>query len=321
MLTITNSGAIFNDFERDYLSLLSILLHDGVLTPNARTGHDTYKLDGQCVLTMDVRDRVMPVPTTKAFGWNPMVGELIGFMRGYDNAAKFRSLGCKIWDDNANNNDNGLNTWVTSPNRVGADDLGRIYGVQWRGWNSPFSHLKVDQLRNVVNKLAAGQDDRRLIVSAWNPGEMSWMALPPCHMMWQVFITGDYVDLVWYQRSADVFLGVPFNCASYALLLNILCLVNPKLKPRFVTGVFGDTHLYDNQLDAVRLQLSRDPHDPTDPPRLVIDTRSRIGFQNMEEPNHRSEAFMHWLEYDAKPDMFKLENYNPQPAIRVDMVV
>jgi len=305
----------FYDFENDYLTLCRHLLEHGIDTFNERTGHFTRKLDGQCSIVMDVRDGQMPVLSTKSFAWKSMSGELIGFLRGYDNAAKFRSLGCNIWDENANSNEQ----WLANRNRVGTDDLGRIYGVQWRGWKSPFSHLGVDQLKNVLTKMAAGTDDRRLIVSAWNPGELSWMALPPCHMMWQVFITGDYVDLVWYQRSADVFLGVPYNCASYSLLLNLLCLVNPKLKPRFVTGHFGDTHLYDNQLDAVQTQLSRDPHDATDPPRLVMDSTGASSDSN--DPAERAAHLIRWFELHLQPHMLKLDNYHPQVAIRVPMVV
>lgn len=196
-----HAHAGISQYDCDYLDLLRILLTEGKITYNERTGHYTCKLDGQCSISMDVRDRQIPVPTTKKFFWKSMAGELVGFLRGYNNAAQFRSLGCNIWDDNANNNENGLNTWVTSPNREGSDDLGRIYGVQWRRWNSSYNHEKVDQIRNILRKLSADTDDRRLIVSAWKPDELGWMALPPCHVMWQVFITDGYVDLVWYQRS------------------------------------------------------------------------------------------------------------------------
>lgn len=314
MLTMTNTNHLHpHNFESDYLLLLRHLVMQGKCVLNARTGHDTFKLDGQCSITMDVRDGRMPVLTTKKFYWKPMVGELLGFLRGYNNAAMFRSLGCNIWNENANNN----RQWLANPNREGTDDLGRIYGVQWRRWNSSYNHEKVDQLRNVLTKLAAGQDDRRLIVSAWKPDELAWMALPPCHIMWQVFINGPYLDLVWYQRSCDVFLGLPFNCASYALLLNILCMVNPALQPRFVTGHFGDTHLYDNQIDAAETQLSRVPEDH--PPTL--DMLTGYTLPSDTDPVGRTQDFLHWLERQATPDMFQLNNYTPQPAISVPMVV
>lgn len=305
---------------KSYLSLLSDVLASGTDRAN-RTGTPTRSLFG-AMMQFDLREG-FPAVTTKKLAFRNVVAELLGFLRGYDNAAQFRELGTRIWDIDANDNID----WLRSPWRVGQDDLGRIYGQQWRRWKTDapilgeptetcpecggigklndaepgdigrnewdctecsgtgkssiapiVGYQPFDQLADVIHRIKTDPYDRRLIVSAWNPWEVhdQRMALPPCHVMFQFYvrpfsarpvpdtslppgISKGYLDLAMYQRSADLFLGVPFNIASYSLLLSMVAKVTGYLPGRF-THFLGDAHIYHNHFDQAREQLRRKPY-------------------------------------------------------------
>lgn len=236
--------------EQQYLDLLQDILENGIDKPN-RTGVDTRALFGR-TMRFSLEDG-FPAITTKKLFFTMVAGELLGFLRGYDNAADFRDLGVTVWDGDANENPQ----WVSNPNRKGKDDLGRIYGAQWRSWTSP-NGKATDQLQHVIDGIKNSPNSRRLVVTAWNPGELNQMALPPCHMFFQFFTRGDKLDMSMYQRSCDTFLGVPFNIASYALLLSMVAHVTG-YKPGEFVHVLGDTHLYHNHFEQVKEQLAREP--------------------------------------------------------------
>ncbi len=242
--------------EMQYIDLLEKVLKYGDDVPD-RTGTGCRSIKCE-VLKFDLQNG-FPLLTTKKMYTKQLVGELIGFIRGYDNAENFRKLGCTIWDANAND-DAG---WLNNPNRKGVDDLGRIYGVQWRRWES---HNKqdggltyTDQLAELVYKLETNPYDRRMIVTAYNPGELDKMSLPPCHMFFQCGIeNGDELVINMFQRSCDLFLGVPFNIASYALLNHLLARATGFKPGRLIMSLF-DVHLYSNHLEQAREQLTRIP--------------------------------------------------------------
>lgn len=244
--------------EYQYLNLLRDILMHGSARMD-RTGVGTRAVFGR-----ELRFRMadgFPAITTKKLAFKAVVGELIGFIRGYDNAAQFRGLGCKIWDQNANENAQ----WLANPHRKGTDDLGMIYGVQWRRLPMPDGSTR-DQLAELIHKLRNNPSDRRLIVWAYNPILLDRMALPPCHMGFQCFVDGEKLSLKMEMRSVDMLLGAPFNMASYAILLHMLAQVT-RLKAHELILSLGDTHIYNNHIDAVKKQLTREPY-PW--PKLVL---------------------------------------------------
>lgn len=246
---------------RQYLALCEKVLAKGIRKTN-RTGFDHFGYTGD-MMQFDLADG-FPAVTTKKLAFRSVVAEMLGFLRGYDNAADFRKLGCKVWDANANENPQ----WLQNNQRRGLDDLGRVYGVQAREWSGgPRSSTpRVDQLRKVYEDLRRGIDNRREIVTHWNPGELSQMALPPCHMFYQFGIQGDRLNLSMYQRSCDVPLGIPFNIAGYAWLLSVFAQITGH-KPGVFTHFMHDIHIYENQIENMQIQVARDPH-PL--PELVI---------------------------------------------------
>lgn len=281
----------------NYFEICKTVIQDGEMQYNERTGKAcmTYLGDSK---KYDLR-KGFPLLTTKKIATNQLVSELIGFLRGVDNAKDFRELGCTLWDANANVSPD----WLNNPNRKGEDDLGRIYGVQARGWRGPNGE-KTDQLRNAIDKIKNRVDDRRLIVTHWNPGEIAEMALPPCHMMYQFGIVGDRLDMCFYQRSCDLPLGVPFNIASYALLLHIVARITG-LQPGVLTHFMWNIHIYEDQLETlITKQLSKD-RDPMqyDAPTLVISDR----LQTLED-----------FETLASVQDFTFENYNHYPFIKFE---
>ena len=286
---------------QQYLNLLQQVLNEGTWQSN-RTGIATKRIDG-AMLQFDMA-KGFPAMTTKKLAFNAVKGELIGFIRGVTNAAQFRQLGCKVWDQNANENEQ----WLSSPYRDGQDDLGRIYGAQWRDWSFVGyndSPCYIDQLATLIDTIKKDPTNRRMLVTAWNPGELKRMALPPCHLLFQVLIdvSSNRLSLCMYQRSCDMFLGIPFNIASYALLLHILAKATGYLPGR-LTMFLADVHIYENHIYQVELQLTRKP---IALPQLFI------------TPNGHYSG----MEYVSKlePDHISLLGYRSHPAIKAEMAV
>lgn len=261
---------MINAFDQEYNNLCKAVLDNGTMIMNERTGKRCLTHHGH-MMKFDLSQADFPLLTTKKVLFDPIVGELIGFIRGCDNAAGFRKLGSNIWDANANDNEQ----WLANPNRKGTDDLGRIYGVQARDWNG-----EVDQLAQVIEKISAGIDDRRLIVNHWNPSDFDKMALPPCHVMYNFGIVNGRLNMAMYQRSADIPLGVPFNIASYALLLLIVAKKCNLLAGEFTHFIFN-AHIYEDQIDKlVNVQLKRESFPP--PKIHVSDGIKSINMESIE---------------------------------------
>jgi thymidylate synthase len=221
-----------------------------------------------------------------------MIGELLGFIRAVDNAADFRALGCPFWDANANETE----AWLNNPNRKGEDDLGRIYGVQGRHWINRHGE-EIDQLKQIIDKLSIGIDDRRLIMNYWNPGEINEQALPPCHDFYQFHLRGTTLDLSMYQRSNDVPLGTPMNIASSSLLLMLVARITGHFPGKF-THMMGDVHIYDNQVDLFKEQMSRAPYFP---PKMWI-SQDIKSLEDLET----------WVTFND----FTIEEYEHHPVIK-----
>ncbi len=279
---------------KQYLDLCQRVLDEGVVRPN-RTGVDTIGIQG-AMLQFNLAHG-FPAVTTKRLYYNKAFAEMLGFFRGYDNAAKFRALGCDVWDQNANENEQ----WLNNPRRKGTDDLGRIYGVQGRRWTG-YDGTEYDQLRMVYNDLKDHKDNRREIVSHWNPAEMKRMALPPCHLLYQFGIQENRLNLTMYQRSADIPLGVPFNIAGYAWLLCVMARIT-KLVPGVFTHFIHDAHIYVDQIDGIETQLTRTPK-PL--PRFWMLPQ----LKTFEDIDHH-----------AKETDFKLANYDHHPGIKFPFAV
>jgi thymidylate synthase len=223
---------------RQYLDLMRHVLEQGS-EKNDRTGTGTRSVFGY-QMRFDL-SQGFPLVTTKKLHLHSIIHELLWFLQGDTNIAYLRENKVRIWDEWADENGN----------------LGPVYGAQWRSWQATDGHV-VDQIQQVVGDIKANPDSRRLIVSAWNVGEIENMALPPCHLLFQFYVADGRLSCQLYQRSADVFLGVPFNIASYALLLLMVAQVTGLEAGDFV-HTLGDTHLYSNHLPQARLQLEREP--------------------------------------------------------------
>ena len=223
---------------RQYHDLMERIVADGA-EKRDRTGTGTLSVFGhQMRFNLSAG---FPMLTTKRLPLKAIVHELLWFLNGDTNIKYLQDHGVTIWDEWADAN----------------GDLGPVYGHQWRSWPAP-DGSSIDQIRNVVEMIKKNPDSRRLIVSAWNPAEVEKMALPPCHCLFQFYVANGKLSCQLYQRSADVFLGVPFNIASYALLTLMVAQVTG-LKPGDFVHSFGDTHLYSNHLEQARLQLTRAP--------------------------------------------------------------
>lgn len=251
-----------------YQNALRNIMSNGLDRPN-RTGTDTRSLFG-VMMEFDLT-KGFPAVTTKKLAFNQVKGELLGFIRGYDNVKDFQALGCSVWNMNA-----VAPYWISNASNKGDGDLGRIYGVQWRRWKTHKALLgeptteggmypvtgygHCDQLSKVIERIKTDPYDRRLIVSAWNAGEIAnhEMALPPCHVLFQFYPDPERRELSMsmYQRSCDMFLGVPFNIASYSLLLSLVAAETGYRAKRFV-HFLGDAHVYHDHFDQVREQLAR----------------------------------------------------------------
>lgn len=291
--------------EQQYLDLLRKVKREGIRQKN-RTGIDCLTIPG-AMLQHDLADG-FPLLTTKKMNFEAVVGELKGFLVGATSAKTFRELGCRIWDENANKNE----AWLNNTNRKGEDDLGRIYGAQWREWQTDTHH--VDQLAVALDLVRNNPDSRRIIVSAWNPAEMDKMALPPCHMMFQLIphVSTGRLHMTMYQRSCDMFLGIPFNMASYALLLSLFSEWSG-CAPGTLTMFLGDVHIYDNHMEQVDLQLAREPK-PL--PVIRTDMSSYIGPREDIKTMSMDEV----VDLTILSEFYML-NYDPHPAIKAQMAV
>ncbi len=240
-----------------YLELLQEILDQGVPKPD-RTGTGTLSLFGR-QLRFDLQSG-FPLLTTKRVHWKSVVYELLWFLRGDTNVRWLQEHGVTIWDEWADKN----------------GDLGPVYGAQWRSWPLPDGG-HVDQLSEVIDQIRTQPHSRRLLVSAWNVADLPKMALAPCHVLFQFYVANGRLSCQLYQRSADVFLGVPFNIASYSLLTSMVAQVC-NLQPGEFIHTFGDVHLYRNHIDQARLQLERTPRD-LPKLRLNPDVRSLFEFR------------------------------------------
>ncbi|MCJ7661262.1 MAG: thymidylate synthase [Anaerolineales bacterium] len=242
---------------RQYLDLLSDILEHGV-EKGDRTGVGTLSLFGY-QMRFNLQEG-FPLLTTKKLHQKSIIYELLWFLKGDTNVKYLQDHGVRIWDEWADEN----------------GDLGPVYGAQWRSWKSVDGH-SIDQISQLIEQIKINPNSRRLIVSAWNVSEVERMALPPCHLLFQFFVAGGTLSCQLYQRSADTFLGVPFNIASYALLTMMVAAVCD-LEPGEFVHTFGDVHLYNNHLEQARLQQTRQPY-PL--PQMLInpDVKSIFDYQ------------------------------------------
>lgn len=316
-----------------YHNLVHQVLNLGEKRPN-RTGTDTLGIFGG-FFVHDMADG-FPLLTTKQMNLKPVVAELAAFLHGATSAAEFRQFGTKIWDANANDpgRPEAPNAWLANPFRKGMDDLGPVYGAQWRHWNDHrifvesvgddddfmehlkkigyqihhtqgideglvrhFMHRRIDQFQNLIDRIKKDPYSRYHMVTAWNPSVVDQVALPACHFAFQCYVRGDYLDLQFHMRSADLFLGVPFNIASYAALLMVIAQLTGKTPGR-LSATFGDLHIYENHLDQMREQITREPR-PL--PKVTLAPIMSID--------------------DVTADKFTLSDYDPHPALKGAMAV
>jgi len=263
---------------QQYLDLLQKIIDRGV-EKDDRTGTGTRSIFGH-QLRFDLQDG-FPALTTKKLHLKSIIYELLWFLRGETNTQFLKENGVRIWDEWADEN----------------GELGPVYGSQWRAWPMPDGR-KIDQISQVIQQIETNPDSRRLIVSAWNVADVGRMALPPCHLLFQFYVANGRLSCQLYQRSADVFLGVPFNIASYALLTMMVAQVTD-LEPGEFIHTFGDVHLYLNHIDQARLQLTRKPRQL---PTIAInkEVKSIFGF--------------------AYED-FRLKSYDPHPHIPAPVAI
>lgn len=262
---------------RQYLDLMQHILDNGVRKAD-RTGTGSISVFGYQI-RFNLADG-FPCLTTKKLHLRSIIYELLWFLKGDTNIKYLNDNKVTIWDEWADEN----------------GDLGPVYGKQWRRWEGKDG--TVDQISKLIEQIKKNPDSRRMVVSAWNPAEVDKMALPPCHTLFQFYVAGGKLSCQLYQRSADVFLGVPFNIASYALLTMMIAQVCD-LQPGDFVHTFGDAHLYVNHLEQARLQLSREPR-PL--PTMVINPEVKDIFSFQFED-------------------FKLENYDPHPHIKAPVAV
>jgi thymidylate synthase len=263
---------------KQYLDLLQHVLDHGVAKSD-RTGTGTRSVFGY-QMRFDLAEG-FPLLTTKKLHLRSIIHELLWFLRGETNIRYLNENRVKIWDE-----------WADAEG-----ELGPVYGKQWRSWTAPDGRC-IDQITDVVNAIRTNPDSRRLIVSAWNPADVTQMALPPCHLLFQFYVAEGHLSCQLYQRSADVFLGVPFNIASYALLTMMVAQVTGLAAGDFV-HTLGDTHLYDNHLEQAALQLTRQPRSL---PQMNINPAVTSLFEFSFED-------------------FKLVNYDPLPHIAAPVAV
>ena len=263
---------------KQYLDLLRHIREHGTVKQD-RTGVGTQSIFG-CQMRFDLQEG-FPLLTTKKVHLRSIIHELLWFIAGDTNISYLHANKVSIWDEWADAN----------------GDLGPVYGHQWRSWQAPDGR-SIDQLREVLDLIEHNPDSRRILVCAWNPADIDKMALPPCHCLFQFYVADGRLSCQLYQRSADVFLGVPFNIASYALLTMMIAQVTG-LQPGEFVHSFGDTHIYLNHFDQVAEQLSREPR-PL--PRMILNPEVKSLF-------------------DFRYEDFTLEGYDPWPAIKAPVAV
>ena len=266
---------------RQYHDLLRLVLEKGQPRID-RTGTGTLSVFGaQTRFDLRTDGPGFPLLTTKKLHIKSIVYELLWFLRGDTNVRYLNEHGVKIWDE-----------WADQ-----TGDLGRVYGAQWRDWRGA-NDVRVDQIDNLITQINSNPQSRRLIVSAWNPAEIDEMALPPCHLLFQFYVQDGELSCQLYQRSADLFLGVPFNIASYSLLTMMVAQV-VNLTPGDFVHTFGDLHLYKNHLEQAHEQLSRDCRSL---PRMKLNS----AVKNI---------------HDFKFEDFELVGYDPHPSIKAPIAV
>lgn len=263
---------------RQYLDLLDNILEKGTKKED-RTGTGTISLFGH-QMRFNLQEG-FPMLTTKKLHLKSIIYELLWFLQGDTNIKYLNDNGVRIW-----------NEWADAQG-----NLGPVYGSQWRSWPAADGR-RIDQITQVVDSLTRNPDSRRHLVCAWNVGEIDSMALPPCHILFQFYVANGKLSCQLYQRSADVFLGVPFNIASYALLTMMMAQVTG-LEPGDFVHTFGDVHIYQNHLEQVKLQLAREPRSL---PKMIINPEVKSIF-------------------DYKFEDFTLEDYNPHPHIKGSVAV
>lgn len=261
-----------------YLNLMQHVLQHGI-DKSDRTGTGTRSVFGY-QMRFDLQAG-FPLVTTKKLHLRSIIHELLWFLRGDTNIAYLKTHGVSIWDDWADEN----------------GELGPVYGYQWRSWPTP-NGQSIDQISQLIHQIKTNPDSRRLIVSAWNPALVDEMALPPCHCLFQFYIADGKLSCQLYQRSADIFLGVPFNIASYALLTHMVAQVCELQVGEFV-HTLGDAHLYHNHLEQAKLQLSRQPR-PLPQLRLNPEVKDLFSFCYED---------------------FTIEGYDPHPHIKAEVAV
>lgn len=267
-----------NNADPQYLNLLQKILDEGV-QKHDRTGTGTLSLFGH-QMRFHLQDG-FPCLTTKKLHLRSIIHELLWFLKGDTNIKYLQDNNVRIWNDWADEN----------------GDLGPVYGYQWRSWPTAMGD-NVDQISNIIDNIKNNPDSRRMIVSAWNVGFISDMALPPCHCLFQFYVANGKLSCQLYQRSADTFLGVPFNIASYALLTMMMAQVCD-LEPGDFVHTFGDVHLYNNHLEQARIQLERDPR-PLPVMEINPEIKDLFGFEIGD---------------------FELKNYDPHPHIKAAISV
>lgn len=246
---------------KQYLALCQRIIDEGEWVENNRTGKRCLTVIN-ADLTYDVENNQFPLVTTRKSFWKAAIAEMIGYMRGYSNAADFRKIGTKTWDANANENE----AWLNNPHRQGDDDMGRVYGVQGRSWQKPDGG-HVDQLKKIVDDLSNGIDDRGEILTFYNPGEFHMGCLRPCMHTHTFSLLSDRLYLTSYQRSCDVPLGLNFNMVQVFFLLQVMAQMTGH-KPGKAYHKIVNAHIYEDQLELMRdVQLKREPFDP---PQLHI---------------------------------------------------
>ena len=290
--------------EFQYLSLLKNIINNGVME-KGRNGITYTQIGG--MMRFSLKNNQIPIMTTKKMAWRVCLKELLWFMNGDTNNELLQEQNVKIWNDNATReflDSRGLY-------HLRENDLGPVYGHQWRFWNAPYSReygcfedyrgKGIDQLQNIIDDLneskITGETSRRMIMTAWNPEQIDEMALPPCHVLSQFHITeGNQLSCTLYQRSADMGLGVPFNIASYSFLTHILA-KHCDLEAKEFIHFIGNAHIYDDHIDSLEEQIENEPYDP---PNLII-----------SEKKEKIE--------DYKFDDFIIENYNYHKPIKMKM--